>query len=211
MGHPRKARKKYDTPPHPWNAERIKSENKLMVKYGLKNKKEIWKADTLVRKYSREARYLLGFSQDQVEEEKNELIGHLSRQGFLPENAHLEDILNLTVENVLRRRLQTVVHQKGLARTAKEARMFVVHGHISMNDKKIDSPSYVVKRGEEDLIGYYTPSIAKQIQEYNAGKATGNDSTDAKGRNFKGKSVETGASTENPIENTENVQNPDKN
>ena len=65
MGHPRKARKKYDTPPHPWNAERIKTENKLMSKYGLKNKKEIWKADTLVRKYSREARYLLGFSQDQ--------------------------------------------------------------------------------------------------------------------------------------------------
>jgi len=212
MGHPRKARKKYDTPPHPWNAERIKSENKLMVKYGLKNKKEIWKADTLVRKYSREARYLLGFSQDQVEEEKNELIGHLSRQGFLAENSQLEDILNLTVENVLRRRLQTVVHQKGFARTAKEARMFVVHGHIAMNDKKIDSPSYVVKRGEEDLIGYYTPSIAKQIKEYNDGKAAGTGSTDAKGRNFKGKSAgKLDSSTKASIENTKNVQNPDKN
>jgi len=177
MGHPRKARKKYDTPPHPWNAERIKSENKLMIKYGLKNKKEIWKADTLVRKYSREARYLLGFSQDQVAEERNELIGHLTRQGILAENAQLEDILNLTVENVLRRRLQTMVHQKGLSRTAKEARMFVVHGHIAMDGKKIDSPSYAVKRGEEDLIGYYSPAIAKQIQEYNAGKqgSTRND------------------------------------
>ena len=48
MGQPRKSRKKYNTPPHPWNAERIKNENKLMTKYGLKNKKEIWKADTLV-------------------------------------------------------------------------------------------------------------------------------------------------------------------
>ncbi len=195
MGHPRKARKKYDTPPHPWNAERIKSENKLMVKYGLKNKKEIWKADTLVRKYSREARYLLGFSQDQVVEEKNELIGHLTRQGILAENAQLEDILNLTVENVLRRRLQTVVHQKGLARTAKEARMFVVHGHIAMNDKKIDSPSYVVRRGEEDLIGYYTPAIAKQIQEYNAGKSAGRPVENA----------------DASVENAENVKNPDEN
>jgi len=167
MGHPRKSRKKYDTPPHPWNAERIKSENKLMVKYGLKNKKEIWKADTLVRKYSREARYLLGFSSDQVEEERRELIGHLSRQGILAENAHLEDILNLTVENVLRRRLQTVVHQKGLSRTPKEARMFVVHGHIAMNGKKINSPSYFVKRGEEDSIGFYPSSpVSKQIEEY---------------------------------------------
>ncbi len=39
MGQPRKSRKKYNTPPHPWNAERIKNENKLMTKYGLKNKK----------------------------------------------------------------------------------------------------------------------------------------------------------------------------
>ena len=167
MGHPRKSRKKYDTPPHPWNAERIKAENKLMVKYGLKNKKEIWKADTLVRKYSREARYLLGFSAYQVEDERRELIGHLSRQGILAENAQLEDILNITVENVLKRRLQTVVYQKGLSRTVKEARIFVVHGHIAMNGKKIDSPSYVVKRGEEDYIGFYpTSPVSKQIEEY---------------------------------------------
>ena len=155
MGHPRKARKKYDTPPHPWNAERIKTENKLMSKYGLKNKKEIWKADTLVRKYSREARYLLGFSQDQVKVETEEF-------------AHLENILDLTVEDILRRRLQTIVFQKGLARTAKEARMFVVHGHIALNGKKLNSPSYVVKRGEEEAVGFYHSSpVAKQIEEYN--------------------------------------------
>jgi small subunit ribosomal protein S4 len=172
MGHPRKARKKYTTPPHPWNAERIKSENKLMVKYGLKNKKEIWKADTLVRKYSREARYLLGFAADQAVEDKNELLGHLIRIGVLSENAHLEDILNLNVEDILRRRLQTVVYRKGLARTAKEARMFIVHGHIALNGKKIDSPSYMVKRGEDDLVGFYgNSSVAKQIEDYNNNKA----------------------------------------
>ncbi|RBQ23231.1 30S ribosomal protein S4 [Candidatus Methanobinarius endosymbioticus] len=210
MGHPRKARKKYDTPPHPWNAERIKSENKLMVKYGLKNKKEIWKADTLVKKYSREARYLLGFSQDQVEEERNELIGHLTRQGILAENALLEDIVNLTVENVLRRRLQTMVHQKGLARTAKEARMFVVHGHIAMNGKKIDSPSYVVKRGEEDLVDFHTPAIAKQIQDFNTGKTSGNDVDDNKGKNVKSTDKKE-AAVDNPTENTENVEDSNKN
>ena len=176
MGHPRKARKKYDTPPHPWNAERIKSENKLMAKYGLKNKKEIWKADTLVRNYSRQARYLLGFSDDQVKTEIDELLGHLKRTGILDESAPLESILDLTVEDILRRRLQTVVHQKGLARTAKEARMFVVHGHIALDGKKVNSPSYVVKKGEEDLVGFYpTSPVAKQIEEYNAAKADDNE------------------------------------
>ena len=179
MGQPRKARKKYNTPPHPWNAERIKSENKLMVKYGLKNKKEIWKADTLVRKYSREARYLLGFAQDQAVEEKNELLGHLVRIGVLSEDAHLEDILNLNVEDILRRRLQTVVHRKGLARTAKEARMFVVHGHIAMNGKKIDSPSFMVKRGEEEFVGFYgNSSVAKQIEEFNNNKAKADEKSE---------------------------------
>ena len=168
MGSPRKARKKYDTPPHPWNADRIKSENKLMSKYGLKNKKEIQKADTLVRNYSRDARYLLGFAQDEIKVQKRELLGHLIREGVLPDNAELEDILNLTVEDIFRRRLQTVVYQKGLARTAKEARMFIVHGHITLNNKKIDSPSYVVQKGEEDLIGFYRSSpVAKQIEDYN--------------------------------------------
>ncbi len=176
MGHPRKARKKYDTPPHPWNAERIKSENKLMAKYGLKNKKEIWKADTLVRNYSRQARYLLGFSEDQVKTEIDEFLGHLKRTGILDESAPLESILDLTVEDILRRRLQTVVHQKGLARTAKEARMFVVHGHIALDGKKVNSPSYVVKKGEEDLVGFYpTSPVAKQIEEYNAAKADDNE------------------------------------
>ena len=171
MGQPRKSRKKYNTPPHPWNAERIKNENKLMTKYGLKNKKEIWKADTLVRTYSREARYLLGFDADQMKKEKLELLGHLARTGVLPEGAALEDILDLNVEDILRRRLQTIVFQKGLARTPKEARMFVVHGHIALNGKKINSPSYVVLKGQEDDVGFYRSSpMAKQIEEYNKNK-----------------------------------------
>lgn len=83
-----------------------------MTKYGLKNKKEIWKADTLVRRYSREARYLLGFDMDQMQDEKLELLGHLARTGVLPEGAALEEVLNLTVEDILRRRLQTIDLQK---------------------------------------------------------------------------------------------------
>ena len=49
--------------------------------------------------------------------------------------------------------------------------MFVVHGHIALNGKKINSPSYVVLDGQEDAIGFYRSSpVAKQIEEYNKGK-----------------------------------------
>ena len=165
MGHPRRARKKYDTPPHPWNADRIKEENKLTQKYGLKNKKEIWKAETMVKRYRRDARHLLGMVTEQTMKERQDLINHLIRSGILAENANLEDVLDLTVEDILRRRLQTMVHKKGLATTAKGARQFVIHGHIALDGKKVDSPSYMIKRGEEDLIGFYPASpVEKQYK-----------------------------------------------
>lgn len=158
MGHPRKSRKKYDTPSHPWNADRIKEENKLVNKYGLKNKKEVWKAETTVKRYRRDARELLGMSSEQNVKERKQLLGHLINMGILGDKAKLEDVLNLTLEDVLRRRLQTMVHQKGLANTAKQARLMVVHGHIALDGKKVDSPSYLVKSGQEDLIGFYKGS-----------------------------------------------------
>jgi small subunit ribosomal protein S4 len=181
MGHPRKSRKKYDTPSHPWNADRIKRENKLVKKYGLKNKKEIWKAETMVKRYRRDARLLLGMSSEQVlssdhkATERKQLLDHLVKLGFLGEEAKLEDVLDLTLEDVLRRRLQTMVQQKGLATTAKQARILVVHGHIALDEKRIDAPSYLVKKGEEDLIGFYQGSPMEkyhkeQIKEKTAEK-----------------------------------------
>jgi len=165
MGHPRKSRKKYDTPPHPWNADRIKEENMLLQKYGLKNKKEVWKAETMVKRYRRDARHLLGMATEQAIKEKQQFLSHLIKLGILGEDAKLEEVLDLTVEDVLRRRLQTMVHNKGLATTAKGARQFVIHGHIALDGKKIDSPSYLVKRGEEGPIGFYQYSpVEKQYR-----------------------------------------------
>ena len=171
MGHPRKSRKKYDTPSHPWNADRIKVENKLVKKYGLKTKQEIWKAETMVKRYRRDARQLLGMSSDQNVTQRQQLLSHLVKLGFLRKDAKLEDVLNLTTEDVLRRRLQTMVHQKGLANTAKQSRIMVVHGHIAMAGKKIDSPSYLVKSGEEELIGYYQGSPMEKQHKEQASKA----------------------------------------
>jgi small subunit ribosomal protein S4 len=165
MGHPRKSRKKYDKPPHPWNAARIKEENEILQRYGLKNKKEIWKAETMVRRYRRDARHLLGLSTEQTVKERSELLEHLLRLGFLDKTAQLEDVLDLSVDDVLKRRLQTMVHNKGFARSARQARLFVVHGHIALNNKKINSPSYLVKKGEEELIGFYSSSTIQKYHE----------------------------------------------
>lgn len=127
----------------------------------------------MVKRYRRDARHLLGMVTDQTIRERQDLINHLIKMGILGEDAKLEDVLDLTVENVLRRRLQTMVYKKGLANTAKEARMFVVHGHIALNEKKIDSPSYLVKRGEEDMIGFYHSSpVEKQYKERTEKKGT---------------------------------------
>ncbi|KAF5426797.1 small subunit ribosomal protein S4, partial [Candidatus Methanophagaceae archaeon] len=45
MGHPKKLKKKYERPRRPWVLQRIKDERELAEKYGLKNKREIWKAE----------------------------------------------------------------------------------------------------------------------------------------------------------------------
>ena len=59
MGKPKFSKKKYETPNHPWKEARIKAENELVAKYGLKNKREIWKAETALRNYRGQARGLL--------------------------------------------------------------------------------------------------------------------------------------------------------
>ena len=59
MGYPGKSRKTFDKPSHPWQGARIGEEAELVRTYGLKNKREVWKVETTLRKYRREARKLL--------------------------------------------------------------------------------------------------------------------------------------------------------
>jgi small subunit ribosomal protein S4 len=40
----------------------------------------------------------------------------------------------------------------------KQARQFIVHGHISLNGRKINVPSYMVLKAEEETISYYIGS-----------------------------------------------------
>jgi len=112
MGDPRRLKKRYETPSHPWEEERIKRENELVEKYGLKNKREIWKAETTLRKYRTQARNLLakvGVDDPKYKKEVEQLLNHLIRMNILKPGAGLDDCLALTVEDILKRRLQTLV------------------------------------------------------------------------------------------------------
>lgn len=152
MGDPRRIRKKYQKPRHPWQADRIDAEKKILREYGLKNKKEIWRVETILRNYRRQARNLLALRGEEIERKETELLQSLRRLGLLKEDATLDDVLALKTRDILDRRLQTIVYKKGLANTIKHARQLIVHGHVAVKGGKVTAPSYMVKADEEDSI-----------------------------------------------------------
>ncbi|MFU8767627.1 MAG: 30S ribosomal protein S4 [Candidatus Methanoperedens sp.] len=163
MGYPGQNRKSYDTPKHPWQAVRMASEVELVKAYGLRNRREVWKAHSNLKKYRELARKLLaesakGKREGHVVRDSENILNRLKRFDLLPQDAGLDDILALEVNHFLERRLQTRVHKQGLANTIKQARQFIVHGHISVNGRKITIPSYIVSRDEELIIDYYRGS-----------------------------------------------------
>ena len=161
MGKPKFSRKKYETPSHPWQEDRIKAENELIKKYGLKNKREIWKAETRLRKYRGQARELLarvGGGDTQSKKESDQLLMHLNRVNILPSNSTLDDVLTLETESILSRRLQTLTYLKGLANTPTQARQLISHGHIAICNRKVTVPSYIVTKDEEGEIDYIPDS-----------------------------------------------------
>ena len=155
MGDPRKLRKKLEGPRHPFNKTRIEEEMLYMGRFGLRNKKEIWKAQTILRKYRSRARASLALAELQREKERKLLLKKLYKMGIMANEEGLtDDVLSLTVDMFLKRRLQSIVHELGLANTPWQSRQMITHGHIAINGKKVNTPSYHVKRGEEEFIGY---------------------------------------------------------
>ncbi|MEK6987913.1 MAG: 30S ribosomal protein S4 [Candidatus Thermoplasmatota archaeon] len=158
MGDPKFSRAKYERPSHPWEAERIKTENELLKKYGLKNKKELWRSQFTLRRFRQRARELqarVRTGDKQAEKEREQLLRRLGRLGLLPlEGTTLDDVLALDVEALLSRRLQTLTFLKGLAFTPRQARQFIVHGHVSVSGGRVTIPGYLVSRQEENVIIY---------------------------------------------------------
>jgi small subunit ribosomal protein S4 len=154
MGDPKKTRKKYSPPSHPWQKERIEEETELNNKYAFKNKKEIWKMNSKLKGYKQQAKKLSSETSKQAEKEKALLLKKLNSLGLLKEGDNLDSILVLKLGDLMERRLQSMVFKKGLARTMKQARQFITHGHIEIKNNVVTSPSYLVRTIEENGIKF---------------------------------------------------------
>ena len=162
MGDPKFSRRRYVRPSHPWIGDRIEEERKILKKYGLKSKRELWKMESFLRRSRAQARSLqakLRLQDEQAKKETSLLLNRLKLLGILKGDANsIDDVLAVTLDTVLGRRLESIVFYKGLARTQGQARQFITHGHIVVNDRRVTIPSYLVRKDEEDKIRYHPRS-----------------------------------------------------
>jgi small subunit ribosomal protein S4 len=157
MGDPKKISNKFSGPSHPWNKARLEAEKPLMIKYGLTNKSELWKVTSKLKTYKQNGKRLVALKGAQAELERQQMFEKLKSFGLVESNS-LDEILGMQSEQLLDRRLQTIVQKKGLARTAKQARQMITHRHITVNGRKVTAPGYLVRVGEEHTIEFYPGS-----------------------------------------------------
>lgn len=155
----KRQKKKYEKPLRSWDKARIDAEKKLKQDFGLRRKKEIWRAESILRNYRRLARNLAAAKKDK--EKEKILLDKLVKMGLIKPEASLDNVLALSVENILERRLQTLVFRKGLAHSAKQARQYIVHGHIALDGRRVRWPSILVPLSEEGKLSFYEKSKIK--------------------------------------------------
>ncbi len=152
MGDPKTPRRIWKKPKRPLNYNLMMDELKTLGTFGLKTKRELWKARTNLSKLRHQARSLLALRQEVRKEKEPVLINSLSKIGLVDKNSTLDAVLNLQVTDLLSRRLQTIVQRKLYFKTPYHARQAIVHGHIMIGDRIVTIPSYVVKIDEEPKI-----------------------------------------------------------
>lgn len=163
MGDPKKNHKKYQTASHPWIRADIELQRTLRQEYGLTTRKEVLIAQSFLKKYKAIAKSLIAHKSVQAQKEKEQVLSKLQRLGLLNTGSTLDQIFSLTLRDILNRRIQSIVAKKGLARSMKQARQFIVHRHILIAGKEITSPSYLIQTSEEVLLSFKpTSSLASE-------------------------------------------------
>ena len=146
MGDIKRKKRAYSRPRQLFDRTRIDEENVLIRKYGLKNKKEIWKAKSLISKFRRRAKELISSSP----EEQKAFFERLTKLGLRANT--VSDVLALTEKDLLNRRLQTFVFKKNLTNSPKQSRQLIVHKHIIVDDKIVNIPSFWISLDLENKI-----------------------------------------------------------
>ena len=152
MGDPKTSRRVWQKPKRPLNYDLMMDELKTLGTFGLKTKRELWKTQTELSRVRLQARSLLALRQNERERKEPILMQSLSKIGLVNEDSTLDDVLNLQVNDLLSRRLQTVAQRKLYFKTPYQARQAIVHGHIMIGDNVVTIPSYIVKTEEEAKI-----------------------------------------------------------
>ena len=165
MGDPKYPRKVWRKPKRPLNYELKMDELQTLGTFGLRTKRELWKAHTELSRVRQQARSLLALTQKVREEKEPILLKSLARIGLISDNATLDDVLNLKPTDLLARRLQTIVTKKFGFKTPYQARQAVIHGHIMVGDRKVDIPSYTVTVAEEDSVQFSPESKIPEMLE----------------------------------------------
>ena len=151
----RRFRRRFKRPKRPYDNDQLEEGKTLKKTYGLRRKKEIWIAQNIVRGFRQRARELTAVHDP---EQEKVLLTRLAKLGLLADDSTLDDVLGLTVEHVLDRRLQTLVMKKGFAKTPLQSRQSIVHGQVSIGIHAITFPSYLVPVKEEDaIVSSFTP------------------------------------------------------
>jgi len=165
MGDPKYPRRVWRKPKRPFNYELKMEELKTLGTFGLKTKRELWKARTELSRVRNQARSLLALRQEIRERKEPILMNSLKRVGLVGEDSTLDDVLNLQVTDLLSRRLQTIVMKNFGFKTPYQARQAVVHGHVMIGDRIVDIPSYVVTINEEKNVKLVPNSSLHKLLE----------------------------------------------
>ena len=179
MGDPKYPRKVWRKPKRPLNYELKMDELQTLGTFGLRTKRELWKAHTELSRVRQQARSLLALTQKVRDEKEPILLKSLARIGLIPNDATLDDVLNLKPTDLLARRLQTIVSNKLGFKTPYQARQAVIHGHIMVGDRKVDIPSYTVTVAEEDSVHFSPESKIPEMLEKTKVEAPKAEATDA--------------------------------
>jgi small subunit ribosomal protein S4 len=180
MGDPKYPRKVWRKPKRPLNYELKMDELKTLGTFGLRTKRELWKAHTELSRVRHQARSLLALRQEVREEKEPILMKSLVRIGLVSSDATLDDVLNLNADDLLSRRFQTIVTKKFDFKSPYQARQAIIHGHVMIGDRKIDIPSYIVTVEEEGGV-HFTPEskIPEMLEKSKSKEVTETPTEDA--------------------------------